>query len=175
MGWIVVLSFLAALIILPILPGILQRRGVAWTYKVGFPIATYWRDGLPDTNLSEKLLFDERGNAILVREQNQVEFLKWPAGLIGRIERVDQRVRLKFVTDWHTTVVWFASGIYGAVGLSLPFIAPEMRDPATSWEGRVALFGMAAVLVGLAVGIFLWMRRRARTKSDRYADILDFA
>ena len=174
MGWIVVLGFLAALIILPILPWMLQRRGVAWTYKAGFPVAAYWRDDMPNTELSDGLLAEEKDGAVLVREQNPVELFKWPAGLVGRIERVDQRARLTFVTDWHTTVVWLANGFYGVAGLSLPFIAPEMWDPSTSWGERISLFGMSAVLVGLCVGIFLWMRKRARTKSDRFANALDF-
>ncbi|MEM6782239.1 MAG: hypothetical protein AAF624_00705 [Bacteroidota bacterium] len=166
---------IAGFIILPTLPWVLQRRWVAWTDKAGFPVATYWRDDMPNSVPSDELLAKEKDGAVLVREQNPAELFKWPAGLVRRIERVDQRARLTFVTDWHTTVIWVLTGINGATVLSLPFIAPKTWDPSITSGERISLFGMSAVLVGLCVGIFLWMRKRARTKSDRFANALDFA
>ena len=174
MGW-VILIILVSFTVLPIVPWVLQRRGVAWTYRTGFPIATYWRDDIPDVSHSDELILDKRDDAMLIREQRPIELFKWSAGVVGRIEQVGQRTRLKFVTDWHTTLVWCAAMFQGFIVLIVLPFAPEIRDPATSWSHRIGLFLMAVVLAGLVAGILFWARRRARNKSDTYASVLGFS
>ena len=174
MGWVILIT-LAGFLTLPIVPWVLQRRGVAWTYRVGIPVATYWRDSAPAAAHSDDLILEERDDATLIRERRPIELFKWSAGVVGRIEQVGQQTRLKFVTDWHATLVWCGALFQGSIVLVVLPLAPEIRDPATSWPHRIGLFLMAAAIAGLVAGILVWARRRARTKSARYANALGFS
>ena len=174
MGW-VILILVASLVVLPIVPWVLQRRGVAWTYRVGIPVATYWRDDAPESVHSDDFILERRDGATLIRERRPIELFKWTAGIVGRVEQVGNRTRLKFVTDWHSTFVWCGALFQGLIVLIVLPFAPEIRDPATTWSHRIGLFLMAAVLAGLVAGVLLWARRRARRKSAKYAGELGFS
>ena len=177
MGWVIliIVIIVVGFGVLPTIPWVLQRRGVAWTYRIGIPVATYWRDGMPEAVHADDIILEQRNGATLIRELHPIEPFKLTAGVVGRMEQVGQRTRLKFITDWFATVVWGGVLIQGSIVLAVIPLSPEVRDSATPWSDRIGLLLAVAALVGFIAGLLLWARKRARHKSAKYANALGFS
>ena len=174
--YLIVASVLAFPCALLVLWG-LQRAGVQWTYRLGFPVGEF---EMPDDlnhldGPTEWVKVKRRGRSFLVSEQlnwrtNPMQSF-WTAGLpdklVATAERVDDRSRLVVRTDLQTSMMW----VFPVV-LSAMFVwAIATRMPGVR-ETSDLLFSVGFVAV-LLVGLRFFVRR-ARRRAAALADRLGF-
>lgn len=118
-----------------------------------------------------RTLRETTGDTMLIRElydQNPL-FPWWDRGytaLVGRIERIGTRSRLRFITGAGITFSWSTVGIMAAIALAVLLL-----DLSYKWEYMLVLgFISSAILFGIWLNVLIplkLMRQRAAEYAHR--------
>ncbi|MEZ4698037.1 MAG: hypothetical protein R2832_16590 [Rhodothermales bacterium] len=169
---------LCAILLLPLAFAGLQMWGVAWTYRVGFRLATTWSDHPLDAYRARTelgLTVFESDDAILIgarrRQPPNLKTLwagRWPDRIVGRADRVGARHRLTWRSSAGSTLAWLL--LFVVVASVALLVAGSRND--TEPTGSRLLFIAATGLWGVWL---VFLVRRARRKALELAGLLGFS
>jgi hypothetical protein len=142
-----------------------RSAGASWAFRIGFPVAEFWRTGSVSNLADGRADVDRLGpGAALCRLPGGL-FFRGATGVLGLAEQTPAGVRLRFYSDGNATVAWGAWIFLAAIMLIVPLVAPNM-----SWgEAVLSLAVGVALLLPLAYSV-----RRAHRRAGAFAERAGF-